>query len=80
MKSEERTFGLCKNCKHWKRPKSSWEEGYGDCRFLKTEGYRKAENRIAYSYDYENYSSGLSCKEDFGCILFKKRKEKGGLI
>ncbi len=50
MAKEERTLGLCKNCKYWKKPKSSWEEGYGDCRFLKTEG-GEAKNRIAYSYD-----------------------------
>lgn len=64
----------CATCRHY-TPKPHYE-GFGSCALIVDvndcdEG--GMNKRLAYSWDYEGYSSGNYVGEAFGCIHFERQ-------
>ncbi len=62
----------CKDCEFWE----PGEAGWGSCKMAESkDGVRLVQESKAYAEDYEAYMAELITEADFGCCMFREKKD-----
>ena len=67
-------MNTCATCKHWKHPVGI-EGVFRECHGIVDSNMTSREDHIAYTWDYEGWSSGINTRADFGCVLHEPKED-----
>ena len=72
-------MGRCSTCKHWVKENGN-DDVFRECHGIVDSNSTTGKDHAAYTWDYEGYSSGITTRGDFGCVLHEPREVEGWKI